>query len=132
MELTRSGRRWWILAVLCLSVLLVVVDNTIVNVALPTISRDLKTSTDGLQRVVDAYMLAFVGLLLVAGNLGDRPGRRRVRIVRKAAAACQDELSQVIDRLPPADRGRLTIALRQLAAAAGEGYGTIPGSPVPL
>jgi MFS transporter, DHA2 family, multidrug resistance protein len=71
-------RRWWILAVLCLSVLLVVVDNTIVNVALPTISRDLSASTQDLQWVVDAYSLVFAGLLLVGGNLGDRLGRRRV------------------------------------------------------
>jgi EmrB/QacA subfamily drug resistance transporter len=73
-----AGRRWWILAVLCLSVLLVVVDNTIVNVALPTISRDLNASTSALQWVVDAYTLSFAGLLLVGGNLGDRLGRRRV------------------------------------------------------
>lgn len=71
-------RRWWVLAVLCLSVLLVVVDNTIVNVALPTISKDLNASTKALQWVVDAYALAFAGLLLVGGNLGDRLGRRRV------------------------------------------------------
>ena len=63
---------------LCLSVLLVVVDNTIVNVALPTISRDLHASTEALQWVVDAYTLTFAGLLLVGGNLGDRLGRRRV------------------------------------------------------
>src|SRR5579864_595122 len=75
---TRNDRRWWILAVLCLSVLLVVVDNTIVNVALPTISRDLHASTEALQWVVDAYTLAFAGLLLVGGNLGDRLGRRRL------------------------------------------------------
>jgi EmrB/QacA subfamily drug resistance transporter len=71
-------RRWWILAVLCLSVLLVVIDNTIVNVALPTMSRDLAASTQGLQWIVDAYTLVFAGLLLVGGNLGDRLGRRRV------------------------------------------------------
>jgi EmrB/QacA subfamily drug resistance transporter len=71
-------RRWWILAVLCLSVLLVVVDNTIVNVALPTISRKLSASTQDLQWVVDAYTLVFAGLLLVGGNLGDRLGRRRM------------------------------------------------------
>jgi EmrB/QacA subfamily drug resistance transporter len=71
------GRRWWILAVLCLSVLLVVVDNTIVNVALPTISRDLHASTSALQWVVDGYTLSFAGLLLLGGNLGDRFGRRR-------------------------------------------------------
>lgn len=73
-----DSRRWWILAVLCLSVLLVVVDNTIVNVALPTISRQLAASTQDLQWIVDAYTLVFAGLLLVGGNLGDRLGRRRV------------------------------------------------------
>lgn len=71
-------RRWWILSVLCLSVLLAVVDNTIVNVALPTMSRQLSASTQGLQWIVDAYSLVFAGLLLVGGNLGDRLGRRRV------------------------------------------------------
>jgi EmrB/QacA subfamily drug resistance transporter len=71
-------RRWWILSVLCLSVLLVVVDNTIVNVALPTMSRQLSASTQGLQWIVDAYTLVFAGLLLAGGNLGDRIGRRRV------------------------------------------------------
>src|SRR3984885_9393758 len=73
-----GSRRWWILAVLCLSVLLVVVDNTIVNVALPTISRKLSASTQGLQWIVDAYTLVFAGLLVVGGNIGDRLGRRRV------------------------------------------------------
>ena len=63
-----NRRRWWILAVLCLSVLLVVVDNTIVNVALPTMSRKLSASTQGLQWIVDAYTLVFAGLLLVGGN----------------------------------------------------------------
>jgi MFS transporter, DHA2 family, multidrug resistance protein len=71
-------RRWWILAVLCLSVLLVVVDNTIVNVALPTLSRKLSASTQDLQWIVDAYTLVFAGLLLVGGNLGDRLGRKRM------------------------------------------------------
>lgn len=71
-------RRWWILAVLCLSVLLAVVDNTIVNVALPTMSRQLSASTQGLQWIVDAYSLVFAGLLLVGGNLCDRIGRRCV------------------------------------------------------
>jgi len=73
----QRDRRWWILAVLCLSVLLVVVDNTIVNVALPTISRDLHASTSALQWVVDGYTVSFAGLLLLGGNLGDRLGRRR-------------------------------------------------------
>jgi MFS family permease len=69
-------RRWWILVVLALSVFLVVVDNTIVNVALPTLSRDLGASTTELQWIVDAYSLVFAGLLLAAGGLGDRLGRK--------------------------------------------------------
>jgi len=77
-QVQADRRRWWVLAVLCLSVLLVVVDNTIVNVALPTISRTLSASTQGLQWIVDAYTLVFAGLLVVGGNIGDRLGRRRV------------------------------------------------------
>src|SRR5262245_21313984 len=69
-------RRWAILAVLSLSVFLVVVDNTIVNVALPTLSRELGASTSQLQWIVDAYSLVFAGLLLAAGSLGDRFGRK--------------------------------------------------------
>ncbi|MFM7616004.1 MAG: MFS transporter [Actinomycetes bacterium] len=69
-------RRWAILPVLCLSLFLVVVDNTIVNVALPTLSRDLSATTSQLQWIVDAYSLVFASLLLVFGNLGDRFGRK--------------------------------------------------------
>jgi EmrB/QacA subfamily drug resistance transporter len=71
-------RRWWMLPVLCLSVFLVVVDNTIVNVALPSLSRDLGASTTSLQWIVDAYSLAFSGLLLAGGGIGDRFGRKGV------------------------------------------------------
>ena len=65
-----------LLAVLCLSLFVIVVDNTIVNVALPTLVRELGTSTSELQWVVDSYTLVFAGLLLTAGSLGDRFGRR--------------------------------------------------------
>ncbi len=71
------ARRWATLAVLCLSVLIVVVDNTIVNVALPTLVRDLHASTTSLQWVVDAYTLTLAGLLVTFGSLGDRFGRHR-------------------------------------------------------
>jgi MFS family permease len=70
-------RRWLALGVLCLSLLLVVLDNTILNVALPTLAADLGASTSDLQWIVDAYVLVFAGLLLTAGSLGDRYGRRR-------------------------------------------------------
>ncbi len=70
------ARRWAILAVLCLSLFLAVVDNTIVNVALPTLSRSLNAGTSELQWIVDAYSLVFAALLLVGGSLGDRFGRK--------------------------------------------------------
>jgi len=69
-------RRWAILGVLSLSVFLAVVDNTIVNVALPSMSTQLRASTSQLQWIVDAYSLVFAGLLLVGGSLGDRYGRK--------------------------------------------------------
>ena len=69
--------KWATLAVLCLSLLVIVVDTTIVNVALPTLSRQLHATTSGLQWIVDAYTLAFASLLLLAGALADRFGRHR-------------------------------------------------------
>ncbi|MDQ4090590.1 MAG: MFS transporter [Actinomycetota bacterium] len=71
------ARRWWTLAVMCLSLMVIGVDNTILNVALPTLVRDLDASTSQLQWIVDSYTLVFAGLLLTAGSLGDRFGRRR-------------------------------------------------------
>ena len=70
-------RRWWTLGVLCLSLIVISLDNTILNVALPTLERDLGASPSQLQWIVDSYMLVFAGLLLTAGALGDRFGRRR-------------------------------------------------------
>ncbi|HEU5002324.1 MAG TPA: MFS transporter [Actinomycetota bacterium] len=69
-------RRWWVLAVLCLSLLTIGVDNTILNVALPTLVRSLHASDSQLQWVVDAYVLVFASLLLTTGSLSDRFGRR--------------------------------------------------------
>jgi EmrB/QacA subfamily drug resistance transporter len=74
-------RRWWILGVLCLSLLIIVVDNSILNVALPTLARPvteggLDATNSQLQWIVDSYVLVFAGLLLTAGSLGDRFGRR--------------------------------------------------------
>jgi EmrB/QacA subfamily drug resistance transporter len=89
-------RRWLILPVLCLSVFLVVVDNTIVNVALPTLNRHMGASITSLQWIVDAYSLAFAGLLLAGGGIGDRLGRKGTMqtglvffgLFSAAAAAC--------------------------------------------
>jgi EmrB/QacA subfamily drug resistance transporter len=77
MTTARSTSRWTVLAVLCISLVAVVIDGTIVNTALPTLARDLDASASDLQWIVDAYTLAFAGLLLVAGAAGDRFGRHR-------------------------------------------------------
>ena len=70
------ARRWWILLVLCLSLVVITLDNTILNVALPTLVRDLDATNSQLQWMVDSYTLVFAGLLLTAGSLGDRFGRK--------------------------------------------------------
>src|SRR5881296_4216612 len=76
---TASDRsRWLALLVLCAGMLMIVLDQTIVNVALPSIQRDLGFSQSSLAWVVNAYLIAFGGLLLLAGRLGDLIGQRRV------------------------------------------------------
>src|ERR1700755_1608913 len=70
-------RRWVALVVLCAGFLMIVLDVTVVNVALPDIQSDLHFSQSSLAWVVNAYLIAFGGLLLLAGRLGDLPGPRR-------------------------------------------------------
>jgi EmrB/QacA subfamily drug resistance transporter len=69
-------RRWAILAVLCTSLMIVIIGNTALNVAIPTLARELKATTTDLQWMVDAYSLVFAGMLFTAGTIGDRFGRR--------------------------------------------------------
>jgi EmrB/QacA subfamily drug resistance transporter len=78
METTEAihSRRWWALAVLCTSLLIISLDNTILNVALPALTEKLNASTSQLQWIVDGYTLVFAGLLLTCGSLGDRFGRK--------------------------------------------------------
>ena len=73
-----SRNRWWALVVLCLGVLMIVLDTTIVNVALPSIRSDLAFTETSLVWVVNAYMLTFGGFLLLGGRLGDLYGHRRL------------------------------------------------------
>jgi len=70
-------RRWWTLGVLCLSLVVITVDNTILNVALPSIVTELGAKGSELQWIIDAYTIVFAGLLLTAGSLGDRLGRKK-------------------------------------------------------
>jgi EmrB/QacA subfamily drug resistance transporter len=74
-------RRWLILGVLIVALFGVTLDNTILNVALPTLAADLEATAAQLQWMVNAYILVFAGLLLVAGALSDRYGRRRVLLI---------------------------------------------------
>jgi EmrB/QacA subfamily drug resistance transporter len=79
-ETTSNRRRWATLAVLCVTLLLISLDNTVLNVALPSIVRSLGASSSQLQWMVDAYAVVFAGLLLSLGALGDRAGRKWVFI----------------------------------------------------
>jgi EmrB/QacA subfamily drug resistance transporter len=90
---TDRRKRWWALYVLCLGVLMIVLDTTIVNVALPSIRTDLKFTETTLVWVVNAYMLTFGGFLLLGGRLGDLYGHRKVflaglAVFTVASAAC--------------------------------------------
>jgi EmrB/QacA subfamily drug resistance transporter len=69
-------RRWWTLGVLCMSLVVIVIDNSILNVALPTIVRDLGATGSDLQWILDSYIIVFASLLLIAGALGDKYGRK--------------------------------------------------------
>src|SRR5260370_37852793 len=73
--------RWLSLSILCTGFLLIVVDMTIVNVALPSIQRDLSFSQSGLAWVINAYLIAFGGFLLLAGRLGGLFGRKRFYLI---------------------------------------------------
>jgi EmrB/QacA subfamily drug resistance transporter len=78
----RAGRhRWSALAVVCAAALIINIDNTILNVALPVLVRDLGATSSELQWIVDSYAMVFAGLLLVGGSLADRYGRRRFFLI---------------------------------------------------
>ena len=96
-------RRWAILAVLCTSLIIVIIGNTALNVAIPTLARELDASTSSLQWMVDAYSLVFAGLLFTAGTIGDRFGRKGALqaglglfLVGAAVASSADSASMII------------------------------------
>ncbi len=96
-------RRWWTLAVLCMSLLIVFVGNSSLNVTIPTLSRELGATTSQLQWVVAAYSLVFAGLLFTAGAIGDRFGRKGALqlglvgfLIGAALASASNSMSQLI------------------------------------
>src|SRR6478752_1639861 len=76
-----GNRRWWALGAMCFALFMIMLDNTAVNVALPSIQRSLHASTSSLEWTVNAYTLSFAVLLVTGGRLGDLFGRRRMFIV---------------------------------------------------
>src|SRR3954466_2033308 len=134
-RLNEDNRRWWTLGAMCFALFMIMLDNTVVNVALPSIQRDLGASISGLEWTVNAYTLAFAVLLVTGGRLGDIFGRRRVflfgvvtfalssaligfaqsdtwlvacRAVQGAGAAFMmpATLSIIANAFPPAERGQ--------------------------
>src|SRR6267154_831519 len=148
--------RWIALVVLCTGMLMIVLDMTIVNVALPSIKNDLGFSQAGLAWVVNAYLIAFGGLLLLSGRLGDLLGRKRIFLVglalfTSASLLCGLSISQpmliaarfiqgiggavstavilgmVVTMFPePAERAR-AIGIFSFVASAGASIGLLAG-----
>jgi EmrB/QacA subfamily drug resistance transporter len=75
------NRKWWTLFAMCFALFMIMLDNTIVNVALPSIQKQLKTTPQNLEWTVNAYVVVFASLILLGGKLGDRFGRKRIFMV---------------------------------------------------
>jgi EmrB/QacA subfamily drug resistance transporter len=111
--------RWIALVVLCIGMLMIILDSTVVNVALPSIQKDLGFSQSNLAWVVNAYLITFGGLLLLAGRIGDLVGRRRVFLVglalfTTASAICglsQDQAVLIAARFAQGVGGAFTSAV---------------------
>ena len=78
LQMHDGNRRWWALGAMCFALFMIMLDNTVVNVALPSIQRNLNASTSSLEWTVNAYTLSFAVLLVTGGRLGDLFGRRRI------------------------------------------------------
>jgi EmrB/QacA subfamily drug resistance transporter len=152
----KTDGRWLALYILCAGFLMIVLDMTIVNVALPSIKNDLGFSQAGLAWVVNAYLIAYAGVLLLAGRLGDLIGRKRIFLVglamfTAASVLCGLSISQpmliaarflqgiggavssavilgmVVTMFPePADRAR-AIGVFSFVASAGASIGLLAG-----
>jgi EmrB/QacA subfamily drug resistance transporter len=133
--ITDHNRKWWTLGAMCFALFMIMLDNTVVNVALPSIQRDLGASISGLEWTINGYTLSFAVLLATGGRLGDIFGRRRMflagvvifatssataglapsetalvvsRIVQGVGAALMmpGTLSIITDAFPPQERGK--------------------------
>jgi EmrB/QacA subfamily drug resistance transporter len=112
---TDRNRQLLTLGACCFGLFMVMLDNTVVNVALPSIQRELEAKVSGLALVLDAYILVFASLLLTAGSLGDRYGRRRVFRIGLVVFTASSALCGLAPSLPALVAGR---ALQAVGAAA--------------
>ncbi len=88
LQMNEDNRRWWALGAMCFALFMIMLDNTVVNVALPSIQRSLHASTASLEWTVNAYTLSFAVLLVTGGRLGDLFGRRKVFLAGVIVFAC--------------------------------------------
>ena len=125
-----TDSRWLALLVLCTGFLLIVVDMTIVNVALPSISKDLQFTPSGLAWVINAYLVAFAGLLLLAGRLADLIGSKRVFLFglgmfTSASLVCG--LAMIVNMFPEPSEQARAFGIFSLVASAGAAVGLVAG-----
>ena len=105
--INNDNRKWWTLGAMCFALFMIMLDNTVVNVALPSIQRDLNASISSLEWTINGYTLSFAVLLVTGGRLGDIFGRRRMFIggvtlftlASATAGFAPDTLSLVISRI---------------------------------
>ncbi|MDP9366012.1 MAG: MFS transporter [Chloroflexota bacterium] len=150
-----TNAKWWTLVACCITLFMAILDNLVVNVALPTISRDLNATSTGLQWIVSAYTLVFASSQITAGGLGDRLGRKRwflfgialftatsllaafsqntgmliaARAVQGFGAAfiMPLSLSLISDAFPPEERGR-ALGIWSAISVSGLAFGPIVG-----
>ena len=115
--LTDGNRRWWTLAGACMGLFVLMLDSTVINVALPDIARDLDATTTGLQWVMNAYLLVLASLVVSAGRLGDILGRRLVFLNGMAAFAGGSVVAAISDSEEVLVAGRVLQGLGGAALA---------------
>ena len=127
----KTDSRWLALIVLCAGMLMIVLDQTIVNVALPAIEEDLEFGQAGLAWVVNAYLIAYGGLLLLAGRLGDLIGHKKVFLIGLGVFTVASVLCGLSLSCRDADRVSLRAGCRRCAGHvrdAGHGRDDVPGT----